>query len=121
MLKSYHSTYNCVFRATHNSISLERAIESGNQKYSPLFPCGKNVATETVKRHVVQYILLKMSTECFSCKQTDNSVESCTGHAVASDGRSAAVLQLKCLSFVFQSSHRSGGSKPGAEQSRPRE
>lgn len=66
MLKSYHRTYNCAFRAIHNSISLEKAIESGNQKCSQLFPCGMNVAIEMVKRDIVQNILLKMATECFS-------------------------------------------------------
>jgi len=66
MLDSYRRTYNCVFRAIHNSVSLEKAIESGNQKCSPLFPCGQKVAIEMEKRDIVKNILFKMSTACFS-------------------------------------------------------
>lgn len=66
MLKSYHRTYSCVVGAIHPGVSLEKAIESGNQKCSPPFPCGKGVATERVKRDTIQNILLKMATKYFS-------------------------------------------------------
>lgn len=66
MLKSYHRTYSCVLGATRPGVSLEKAIESGNQKCSPLFPCGKDVATEKAKRDIIQNILLKMASEYFT-------------------------------------------------------
>lgn len=67
-----------------------------------------------VKRDIVQNILDKMSTECYSLEQTGNSVESDPGQICNSP-----VAQVSSLRVV--SSHRSGDSKSGAEQSRPRE